>query len=79
MCKIDVKLCKIDVKNKSTGVDMLNPYLLQLSALFVAEPLAYILNMTILPGTIPEVQKVANVLPLHKGGRVPDQFSDEVI
>ena len=64
-------LSTIDPK-KATGEDGLDPYLLQLSAQLISEPIAHIFNRTILSGIIPKVWKVAHVVPLHKGGDKTD-------
>ena len=57
---------------KSKGADDLSPYLLQLSAGIIAVPLAHIFNLSLTSGTIPEIWKNAQVIPLHKGGSQAD-------
>ena len=60
-------LCSFDI-SKSAGPDHLEPYFLKLAADFIAKPLQYLFNLTITTNCIPEIWKVAYVLPLLKGG-----------
>lgn len=57
----------IDPK-KAAGPDNLDPYLLNLTADVIAEPLTYLFNLTLELNVIPSVWKSAYVLPLLKGG-----------
>ena len=60
-------LKEIDPK-KSSGPDGLDPALLKLAANIIAEPLAYIFNLSLSSNVIPDIWKFAHVLPLLKGG-----------
>lgn len=51
---------------KSSGPDLIDHYFLKLAADFIAEPLAYILYLTVKHMEIPRIWKSAFVLPLLK-------------
>ena len=53
---------------KSAGLEGLDPLILKLAADFIAKPIQCIFNVTITTNHIPAIWKVANVLPLLKGG-----------
>lgn len=65
--KVHKALQELDTK-KSAGPDNLDPFFLKLAADFIAEPLSYIFNLTIVENDIPKVWKSAHVTPLLKGG-----------
>jgi hypothetical protein len=60
------------IKNKSTGADLLAPFLLQLSASLIAELLTHVFNLTIISGTFPRVWKASHVLHLRIRGDPSD-------
>lgn len=53
--------------NKPAGPDQLDPYFLKLVADFIAEPLTYIFNLSLLNNEIPAIWKSAYGFPLLKG------------
>ena len=56
-------------QRKPAGPDLLDPCFLKLAADFIAEPLTYLLNLTLGCNEIPKIWKSAFVLPLLiKGG-----------
>ena len=55
-------------QRKPAGPDLLDPCFLNLAADFIAEPLAYLFNLTLECNEIPKIWKSAFVLPLLKGG-----------
>lgn len=56
----------------STGEDNLDPFLLKLSAPYIAEEITYIFNLSISSATFPQLWKMAHVSPLHKSGAKDD-------
>ena len=53
---------------KSAGDDNINNFLLKNIITSIVEPLVYIFNISLVTGTVPEVMKVAKVIPLFKKG-----------
>ena len=51
---------------KSHGLDGITSEILKLGAVALCEPLAFIINYSILTGTYPTNWKVSKVIPLHK-------------
>jgi len=62
------KELKILKRNKSTGLDNLPPGLLKDCADEVAQPLCYIINLSLSSSTVPTFWKQAKVVPIHKSG-----------
>ena len=56
------------LENKSTGPSSIPLKLLLLIPDLIIIPLAYIINMSLLTGEYPDLLKVVNVIPIHKGG-----------
>ena len=52
--------------NKSMGYDNINPFLLKLALPYIAEPLTYIYNRSILNNVFPTTLKKAEGIPLPK-------------
>ena len=59
-------------RHKSTGVNTLPPGMLKDVAPVIAPALAYIINLSLRTGQVPNEWKIAQVLPLHKGGNKDD-------
>ena len=59
-------------RHKSTGVDTLPPGMLKDVASVIAPALANIINLSLRTGQVPNEWKIAQVLPLHKGGNKDD-------
>ena len=60
------------LENKSTGPFSIPVKLLSLISDLIIIPLAFIINMSIQSGVYPELLKVVNVIPIHKGGSTQD-------
>ena len=60
------------LENKSTGPYSIPLKLLSLIPDLIILPLAYIINMSFLTGVYPNLLKIVNVLPIHKGGSTQD-------
>ena len=58
--------------NKSAGVDGIGPKIIKLCKEFLIQPLTALINNCISQGKFPDLLKVANVVPLFKGGAVED-------
>jgi exonuclease III len=54
--------------NKATGIDGISARILKLSAPAIASPLAWIINMSLTSGTVPDDWKMAKVVPIFKTG-----------
>ena len=65
--EIETLLRKIKRK-KATGTDNLPANLLKYSSKAIAEPLTFIINLSLGTGVVPNDWKVARVLPLYKSG-----------
>ena len=52
----------------SSGTDKLEPYFLKIAADLIANPVTYLINLSLATNQVPAIWKSANVLPLHKGG-----------
>ena len=63
----------VDIR-KSTGTDDIGPRLLKIAALYIADSLTYIFNLSIKTGTFPEKWKEAKVIPFHKSGPTNDEM-----
>ena len=70
------KLLKNLKRNKSTGLDGLTPSLLKDSAKSLAQPLTFIINLSLTSGIVPSIWKSAKITPIHKSGatNVPDNY-----
>jgi hypothetical protein len=53
---------------KSSGIDQIRPNIITLCEDKLAQPLATLINNCIATGIFPDALKIANVIPLHKGG-----------
>jgi hypothetical protein len=62
---------KLDI-NKSAGLDYLGPYIIKLCKDYISVPIASIINSSIVQGIFPDQLKLANVIPIHKGGSKED-------
>ena len=54
--------------NKSCGPDGLHPRYLRDIAMFIAEPLAHIINLSFATGIVPQQLKIARITPIFKKG-----------
>ena len=61
-----LKVLKALKGKKSHGFDGISSEVLKLGAEALAEPLAFIINYSILTGTYPTRWKISKVIPLHK-------------
>lgn len=59
--------------SKSAGYDDINSDLLKSIALFIAEPLAYIINLSLEQGCFPDKLKLSIIKPLYKKGSKVDR------
>ena len=64
-------LLGIDPK-KATGEDCLDPFVLKLAAPFISEHIMHIFNLSVTTCTVPNLWKMAQISPLHKGGAESD-------
>ena len=55
-------------RKKAQGLDDFPPGLLKDAASLIAQPLTYVINMSLSEGVIPTEWKAAKVTPLHKSG-----------
>ena len=55
-------------RNKSPGLDQLNPSLLKYGASFLSAPLTYLINTSLKSGCIPKEWKLARITPIFKNG-----------
>lgn len=55
-------------RNKSYGIDNLSPGFLKDTAINIAKPLNYVINLCLSHGEIPEDFKIGKVTPIFKGG-----------
>ena len=53
---------------KSTGLDLLGPRILKISAECICKPLTKIINYCITNGVFPKRWKEAKIIPMHKTG-----------
>ena len=61
------------LKNKkSSGVDNINNFILKGVIPFIVDPLVHIFNLSFLNGEVPNVMKIAKVIPLFKKGDKQD-------
>lgn len=64
----------MSLKNsKSAGYDEINADLLKRIALFISEPLAHIINLSLEQGCFPDKLKLSIIKPLHKKGSKSDK------
>ena len=59
-------------KTNSTGPDGINSKVLQMSACYISEPLAHIINQSFHSGLFPTGFKTAKVIPIFKTGKADD-------
>lgn len=59
-------------RNKASGADDLPPGLLKDCRYHIAEPLVFILNLSIDTNTIPQIWKIAKVTPIYKKGSLQE-------
>ena len=52
----------------ATGLDDIPPSMIKDAALFIAEPLSYIINLSLSSGSYPIQWKNAKIIPVHKSG-----------
>ena len=62
-----LKLHYVNIRQKSTVANHLEPGLLKCASPFIAGSVAHIFYLTLFPGTIPKAWNSAYVLPLHRG------------
>ena len=55
-------------RNKATGVDEPPPGMLKDIREYIADPLCYILNLSVETATVPSKLKIARLIPIHKSG-----------
>ena len=65
------ELCKLK-SSKATGLDGIPVRVLKDAAPEIAKPIAYLINLTILTGIIPQEWKEAKVTPIFKSGEKDD-------
>ncbi len=63
-------------RNKATGVDEPPPGMLKDIREYIADPLCYILNLSVETATVPSKLKIARLIPIHKSGsrKLPENF-----
>ncbi len=63
-------------RNKATGFDELPSGMLKDVREYIADPLCYILNLSIATGTVPAIWKCAKIIPVRKCGSYdkPENF-----
>ena len=63
-------------RNKATGVDELPPGMLKDIREYIADPLCYILNLSVETATVPSKWKIARLIPIRKSGsrKLPENF-----
>ncbi len=63
-------------RNKATGVDQLPSGILRDIREYIADPLCYILNLSVETATVPSKWKIARLIPIHKSGsrKLPENF-----
>ena len=54
--------------NKSAGFDDIKPSILREVMPFIVKPLAYIINLSLSSGIVPDKIKIAKVIPIYKKG-----------
>ena len=59
-------------EKKATGTDDLPAKLLKVGAISIAEPLTYIVNLSLRTCVFPNIWKNARICPIHKGGDSTD-------
>ena len=64
-------LRKLNVK-KGTGLDGLQPKFLVMAADIIAPSLTWIFNFSLHSAVVPDIWKIAKVIPLHKKGSITD-------
>ena len=52
--------------NKAPGIDNINPKLLKRIVDAIIEPLAHIFNLSFTNGSVPDLLKIAKVVPIYK-------------
>ena len=62
------KELKILKRKKATGLDNLPSSLLKDCAISLSKPLSFIINLSITTGKVPNVWKMAKIVPIHKSG-----------
>jgi len=65
------ELCKLKL-SKATGLDEIPARVLKDAAPEIAKPIAYLINLTIFTGIIPQEWKEAKVTPIFKSGEKDD-------
>ena len=60
------------LENKSTGPSSIPPRTLSIIPDLIILPLAHIIKMSIVTGVYPDLLKIVNVIPIHKGGSSQD-------
>ena len=62
--------------NRATGVDEPPPGMLKDIREYVADPLCYVLNLSVETATVPSKLKIARLIPIHKSGsrKLPHNF-----
>jgi hypothetical protein len=63
-----VKLISNLNPNKSPGPDNIHPKIVRDVAMIIAEPLRYIINLSLTSGVVPDALKIAKVIPVFKKG-----------
>ena len=67
MAMVEEELNKLS-PNKSVGPDQIHPRILKELASIIAEPIAFLFNLTLERGVLPKDWKLAFVSPIHKKG-----------
>ena len=67
-----LKLLKKIPTGKAFGMDGINDRFLKYGANVLAKPLAFIFQLSLQSGIVPDEWKLAKVTPIHKGGVIHD-------
>ena len=73
--KLVVRIVKSGNSSKSSGVDNIDPYVVQKIIPQIANQLAHIFNKSLQTGIVPDKLKIAKVIPLYKNDN-PEQFKN---
>ena len=70
-----INIVKSGNSSKSSGVDNIDPYVVQKIIPHIANQLAHVFNKSLQTGIVPDKLKIAKVIPLYKNDN-PEQFKN---
>ena len=70
-----INIVKSGNSSKSSGVDNIDPYIVQKFIPQIANQLAHVFNKSLQTGIVPDKLKIAKVIPLYKNDN-PEQFNN---